>query len=44
MPIYKEEKMKKTYETPKVQIVTFDTEDVLAPSGGINTPFYPINS
>ena len=36
--------MKKTYETPEVQLVTFDTEDVLAPSasGAPNTPIYPI--
>ena len=33
--------MKKTYETPEVQLVTFDTEDVLAPSAP-NTPIYPI--
>ena len=34
--------MKKTYETPEVQIVTFDTENVLQDSNAINTPVYPI--
>ena len=36
--------MKKTYETPEVQIVTFEVENVLKESGstGIDTPVYPI--
>jgi len=41
MPIHKEENMKKTYEAPEAQIVTFETETVLAQSG-INTPVYPL--
>ena len=41
---HKEENMKKTYETPALQIVTFEVENVLKESGknSIDTPFYPL--
>ena len=37
--------MKDIYETPEMEIVEFETEDVITTSGGegIDTPFEPVN-
>lgn len=37
--------MKEIYETPEMEIVEFETEDVITASGGgvIDTPFEPVN-
>ena len=36
--------MKEIYETPEMEIVEFETEDVITTSGGgaIDTPFEPV--
>ncbi len=35
--------MKERYETPEMEIVEFETEDVITTSGGgIDTPFEPV--
>ena len=38
--------MKEIYETPEMEIVEFETEDVITASGGggaIDTPFEPVS-
>lgn len=35
--------MKEIYETPEMEVVEFETEDVITTSGGgIDTPFEPV--
>ena len=36
--------MKEIYETPEMEIIEFETEDVITASGGgvIHTPFEPV--
>lgn len=35
--------MKESYEQAKIEIVEFETEDIITTSGEYDTPFEPIN-
>lgn len=35
--------MKEIYETPEMELVEFDTEDIITASGDPETPFDPAN-
>lgn len=36
--------MKEIYETPEMEVVEFETEDVITTSGIGDTPFVPVDS
>lgn len=35
--------MKERYETPEMEIVEFETEDIITTSGVLETPFVPFS-